>query len=149
LSLGIPAVDAAPALDRGALAFTLEAALVRAPAGPGRDARALRRRDRVPEQAGEPRPGALAVGELAALLGGGHGEHAAGPPPGQPFGDPVPRPFGQRDRPPTSKESSTRLSAVLTDWPPGPDDREKRSRSSLPGITSQPFTGRSSGMGSG
>jgi hypothetical protein len=46
----------------------------------------------------------------------------------------------------TSKESSTRLSAVLTDWPPGPDDREKRSCSSLPGITSQPFTRRSSGI---
>ena len=26
-----------------------------------------------------------------------------------------------------SKDSSTRLSVVFTDWPPGPDDREKRS----------------------
>ena len=45
-----------------------------------------------------------------------------------------------------SKESSTRLSVVLTDWPPGPEDRENRSRSSPAGITSQLFTRRSSGM---
>src|SRR5215471_8163339 len=53
---------------------------------------------------------------------------------------------GSTDDRPTSKESSTRLSAVLTDWPPGPDDLEKRSCSSLPGIVSQPFTRRSSGI---
>jgi hypothetical protein len=45
-----------------------------------------------------------------------------------------------------SKESSTRLPAVLTDWPPGPGDRENRSRSSPPGITSHPLTGRSSAI---
>jgi hypothetical protein len=45
----------------------------------------------------------------------------------------------------TSNESSTRLSVVLTDWPPGPDEREKRSSSSPPGMTSQLFTRRSSG----
>jgi hypothetical protein len=43
-----------------------------------------------------------------------------------------------------SKDSSTRLSVVFTDCPPGPDDRENRSRSSAAGITSQLFTRRSS-----
>ena len=46
----------------------------------------------------------------------------------------------------TSNESSTRLSVVLTDWPPGPEERENRSRSSPAGITSQLFTRRSSAM---
>src|SRR5437773_7316748 len=91
LSLGVSAVDAAGALDGGAVALGLQPPFVGAPAGPGRDARAPRRGDRVPEQGGQPGPGPLAVGELAALLGGGHGEYAAGQPPGQPFGDPVPR----------------------------------------------------------
>ena len=36
----------------------------------------------------------------------------------------------------TSYSSSTRLSVVLTDWPPGPEDRENRSTSSAAGITS-------------
>ena len=45
-----------------------------------------------------------------------------------------------------SKESSTLLSVVLTDWPPGPEEREKRSRNSLAGITSQLFTRRSSAI---
>jgi hypothetical protein len=44
----------------------------------------------------------------------------------------------------TSNDSSTRLSVVLTDCPPGPDDLENRSRNSLAGITSQLFTRRSS-----
>jgi hypothetical protein len=35
---------------------------------------------------------------------------------------------------------------VLTDCPPGPDDREKRSLSSLAGITSQPLTRSSSAI---
>jgi hypothetical protein len=44
----------------------------------------------------------------------------------------------------TSNESSTRLSVVFTDCPPGPDEREKRSRSSLAGMISQLFTRNSS-----
>jgi hypothetical protein len=32
------------------------------------------------------------------------------------------------------KESSTRLSLVLTDWPPGPEDLENRHDSSSAGI---------------
>jgi len=44
----------------------------------------------------------------------------------------------------TSNDNSTRLSVVLTDCPPGPEDRENRSRNSLAGITSQLFTRRSS-----
>jgi len=46
----------------------------------------------------------------------------------------------------TSNDSSTRLSVVLTDWPPGPEERENRSCSSPAGITSQLFTRRSPGM---
>ena len=72
------AVAAASALDGGAVALGLQPPFVGAPAGTGRDARALRRGDRVPEQGGEPGSGPLAVGELAALLGGGHREHASG-----------------------------------------------------------------------
>jgi hypothetical protein len=44
---------------------------------------------------------------------------------------------------PTSNESSTRLSVVLTDCPPGPEEREKRSLSSPAGMRSQLFTRRS------
>lgn len=42
-----------------------------------------------------------------------------------------------------SQDSSTRESDVLTDCPPGPPDRENRQRSSDPGITREPRTGRS------
>src|SRR6266516_5504727 len=93
--VGVGAVAPASALDGGAIALGLQSPFVGAPAGTGRDARALRRGDRVPEQGRQPGPGPLAVGELATLLGGGHREYAAGQPPGQPFGDPVPRPSGQ------------------------------------------------------
>ena len=44
----------------------------------------------------------------------------------------------------TSNTSSTRLSVVLTPWPPGPADRLKRSRSSLAGMRRPP---RSPGPG--
>jgi hypothetical protein len=40
-------------------------------------------------------------------------------------------------------ESSARLSEVLTCWPPGPDDRENRQRSSDAGIVSSGNTSRS------
>jgi Domain of unknown function (DUF1707) len=96
LSLGFPAVDAAGALDRAAVVLGLEAPFVRGPARPGRDTRASRRGNRVAEQGGQPGPGSLAVGQLAALLRGGHGEHAADQPSGQAFGHPGPRPFGER-----------------------------------------------------
>jgi len=35
----------------------------------------------------------------------------------------------------TSKDSSTRLSVVFTDWPPGPGDLENRQDSSSAGMT--------------
>jgi hypothetical protein len=46
--------------------------------------------------------------------------------------------------PATSYRSSTRESAVLTPCPPGPELREKRSRSSPAGTTQRPRTTRSS-----
>src|SRR5208282_6618561 len=100
LSLGFLAVVAAGALDRAAVVLALKAPFVRAPAGPGRDARALRRGNRVAEQGSQPGPGSLAVGQLAPLLRGGHREHAADQPSGQAFGRPGPRPLGERGGPP-------------------------------------------------
>ena len=41
---------------------------------------------------------------------------------------------------PRSRLSSTRESAVFTDWPPGPDDRLKRHRSSPSGTTTERVT---------
>lgn len=99
LLLGFPAVDAAGTLDRAAVVLGLQAPFVRAPAGPGRDARALQRGDRIAKQGSQPGSGSLAVGKLAALLRGGHGEHAAGQPSGQAFSRPGPRPFGERGGP--------------------------------------------------
>src|ERR1700737_1978327 len=132
LSVGILAVEPAGALDRGAVALRLQAPLVRGPAGLGRHALALRRGDRGPEQGGQPGPGRLAVGELAAVLRGSHGETPPASLPARRSAALVRAHSGSADDRSTSKESSTRLSAVLTDWPPGPDDREKRSCSSLP-----------------
>src|SRR5699024_6991157 len=43
-----------------------------------------------------------------------------------------------------SKDSSTRVSVLLTRWPPGPDEREKRSDSSRPGMRSHSDTARAS-----
>ena len=47
-----------------------------------------------------------------------------------------------------SKDSSTRESVVLTPWPPGPDEREKRSDSSAAGMLQPLVTRRSSAMAS-
>jgi hypothetical protein len=76
----------------------LQAPLVGGPAGPGWDARARRRGDRVPEQVGQPDAGGLPVGELAALLGRGYGEHAAGQAPGQAIERPGPRRLREHGR---------------------------------------------------
>ena len=46
-----------------------------------------------------------------------------------------------------SKTSSTRESVVFTPCPPGPDEREKRQLTSAAGITDDPRTGMSAGMG--
>ena len=53
---------------------------------------------------------------------------------------------GSEDVAARSKESSTRLSAVFTDCPPGPGDREKRQDSSAGGITApRTLTGGTTG----
>src|SRR5579875_3270191 len=90
--LGAPGAGAACALDRAAPPFRLQPPLVGGPARSRRDPRALRRRDRLPQQGGKPGPGGAPVGQLAAVLGGGHGEHA----PGQAPDGPGPSPFRQR-----------------------------------------------------
>src|SRR4051794_21363587 len=46
-------------------------------------------------------------------------------------------------------DSSTRLSVVLTLWPPGPEEREKRSVSSAAGMDHDLVTTRSSAKGVG
>src|SRR5512132_4371451 len=48
----------------------------------------------------------------------------------------------------TSRLSSTRESAVLTDWPPGPDERLNRHASSRSGITTERVTRNGPGIGS-
>src|SRR4030095_14683363 len=50
--------------------------------------------------------------------------------------------------PATSRLSSTRESAVLTDWPPAPDERLKRHVSSRSGITTERVTRNGPGIGS-
>lgn len=96
--LGVSAVVAAGALGRGAVALGLQASLVRGPTGPGWDARALGRRDRIAEQGGQPGPGGLPVGQLATLLGRGHGEDTAGQPPAETLGRPGLGPFREHRR---------------------------------------------------
>jgi hypothetical protein len=76
----------------------LQAPLVGTPAGPGWDARARRRGDRVPEQVGQPGPGGLPVGKLAALLGRGNGDDAADQAPGQALERAGPRPIREHGR---------------------------------------------------
>jgi hypothetical protein len=71
------------------------------------------------------------------VLAGRDGEHAVDEPPGQPAHRPAPEGVGQRRERSTSNDSSARLSVVLTDCPPGPDEREKRHDSSASGTVNE------------
>ena len=128
----------APAQRLGLAAALLagQPALLRAAGRPGRPPARGRGSARLGEQLGQPGAGGLAVAVLGAVLRRRDRQHPvdqpvrrAGPAAGRAARRAAPR--SRR----TSKLSSTRESAVFTDWPPGPLDRLNRQASSPAGIS--------------
>ena len=118
---------AAPLLGR-------QPSLLRAAGGPGGPTGCRRGSHRVAQQVGHPLARGHPVAALLAVLRRGHDEQpAADEPRVERPQHPAPLGLGEPGEGATSSSSSTRLSAVLTPWPPGPDDRENRSTSRSPG----------------
>ena len=143
LASPVPEPRASPARSLGALAQPLGlAALLLGPQPPflrtpGRARRPpdLRGLDRLADERREPGEGGLAVLVLAALLGALQDEHPVlGDARREPVEHPLPLGLGQRrGRLATSQRSSTLESVVLTPCPPGPDERDARTSSSVSG----------------
>src|SRR5262249_31954995 len=120
----------------------LDARVDRGAGRPGRPPGWGRRLDRLGDQGGEAFLRRAPVLQLGAVFGGGHRQHTVDEPAAQP---PRTRPPGRCPAGAFSasggaalasrfQRSSTRESAVLTDCPPGPPERENRQVSSPGGI---------------
>ena len=95
------------------------------------------------EHRGQPLAGGLPVAQLLPVLARGDGQDAVDQAAAEPVGEPLPLVSVSPGISSGATDSSTRESAVLTPWPPGPDDRENRQLERAGGTTREPMTGRS------